>query len=619
MIEFDQNTMVQAWFACAIILALALVCGYALSGYLNRVMAGERTGIGRVLQPVERVIYKALGTNPQRFMPWKRYLLCVIAFSVVSFIGLFAILMLQGVLPGNPEHLPSLSWDLALNTAASYVANANWQAYSGEQTMSYLSQAVGLAVQNVVTPAVGIAVVYALFRGMMTDDDDEGRVGNFWADVTRAVLYVILPLCLAVTLVNVSQGVPQTFDEYQSVSLLEPLSLDDQSAQDQSEADQSQDQSAATTQEPSEDGAATSDEITQLALPLGPVASQVAPKQLGSNGGGYMGANGASILENPTPLSNVVQSVSIIVIPIALVFAFGRYVSNRKQGYVILGVMLVLFVAALAIVGISEQAATPALTQDGNVYIGGTNQSAGNMEGKETRFGVQSSAFWTMLATGTSNGSANASLVGMTPITTLVSLVLMGMGEVVFGGVGSGLCSMLCFAILTVFVAGLMVGRTPEYMGKKIGPSEMRMAALVTITTPILALVAAALMALDPQTTTQLNAQGALGFTQVLYAAISTAAANGSALSGFEVNTEFLNTLLAFVMLASRFIPIVCVLLLAGSLAKRARVATSAGTLATESMLFGALLLLIIIVVGALALFPALALGPVAGQLQMLG
>lgn len=610
MMDLAQNTTVQAWFGCAIVLALALACGYALSGYLNRVMAGERTGIGRVMQPVERVIYRVLGTNPQRSMSWKRYLLCVIAFSVVSLIGLFVILMLQGVLPGNPEHLPSLSWDLALNTAASYVANANWQAYSGEQTLSYLSQAVGLTVQNVVTPAVGIAVVYALFRGMVTDDDDEGRVGNFWADATRAVLYVLLPLCLVVTLVNVSQGVPQTFDEYQSVTLLEPLSLDDETVAGEN---------AATAQEDSSDDAAGEDEITQLALPLGPIASQVAPKQLGSNGGGYMGANGASILENPTPLSNVVQSASIIVIPIALVFAFGRFVGNRKQGYVILGVMLVLFVSALAIVGISEQAATPALTQDGAVYTGGTNQSAGNMEGKETRIGVQSSAFWTMLATGTSNGSADSSLVAMTPLTTLVSLVLMGMGEVVFGGVGSGLCSMLCFAILTVFVAGLMVGRTPEYMGKKIGPSEMRMAALVTITTPILALVAAALMALDPQTAQELNVQGPLGFTQVLYAAISTAAANGSALSGFEVNTEFLNTLLAFVMLASRFIPLACVLLLAGSLAKRAHVATSAGTMATDSVLFGALLLLIIIVVGALALFPALALGPVAGQLQMLG
>lgn len=601
MMDLAQNTTAQAWFGCAIVLALALACGYALSGYLNRVMAGEHTALGRVLQPVERVIYKALGTNAARMMPWKRYLLCVIVFSVVSFVGLFAILMLQGVLPGNPEHMSSLSWDLALNTAASYVANANWQAYAGEETMSYFSQAVGLAVANVITPAVGIAVVYALFRGMVVDDDDEGRVGNFWADTTRAVLYVLLPLCLVVSLVNVSQGVPQTFDEYQSVSLLEPVTVESGEGAVQDAADES------------------ADEITQLAVPTGPIASQAAPKQLGSNGGGYMGGNGASMLENPTPLSNIVQSASILVIPIALVFAFGRFVGNRKQGRVILGVMLVMLVASLAIVGMAEHAATPELSQDGNVYLGGVDQSAGNMEGKETRFGVAASAFWTTLATGTSNGSANASLVGMTPVTNLVSLVLMGMGEVVFGGVGSGMYSMLCFAILTVFVAGLMVGRTPEYLGKKIGPAEMRMAALVTITTPILALAAAALMTLDPQTMSQLNQSGPLGFTQVLYAALSTAAANGSALGGFEVNTAFLNTLLACVMLASRFIPIACVLALAGSLAKRAHTATSAGTLATDGVLFGCLLLLIVLVVGTLALFPALALGPVAGQLQMIG
>ncbi len=608
MMDVMQNTTAQAWFGCAIVLALALVCGYALSGYLNRVMAGERTVLGRVLQPVERVIYKALGTNAARMMPWKRYLLCVIVFSVVSFVGLFAILMLQGVLPGNPEHMPSLSWDLALNTAASYVANANWQAYAGEETMSYFSQAVGLAVANVLTPAVGIAVVYALFRGMVADDDDEGRVGNFWADTTRAVLYVLLPLCLVVSLVNVSQGVPQTFDEYQSVSLLEPVTVE--SGEGTGEA---------TDEGTGEATGEATDEITQLAVPGGPIASQVAPKQLGSNGGGYMGANGASMLENPTPLSNIVQSASILVIPIALVFAFGRFVGNRKQGRVILGVMLVMLVAALAIVGMAEHAATPELSADGSVYLGGVDQSAGNMEGKETRFGVAASAFWTTLATGTSNGSANASLVGMTPVTNLVSLVLMGMGEVVFGGVGSGMYSMLCFAILTVFVAGLMVGRTPEYLGKKIGPAEMRMAALVTITTPILALAAAALMTLDPQTMSQLNQSGPLGFTQVLYAALSTAAANGSALGGFETNTAFLNTLLACVMLASRFIPIACVLALAGSLAKRAHTATSAGTLATDGVLFGCLLLLIVLVVGALALFPALALGPVAGQLQMIG
>lgn len=592
--------MTQELFEYAVTLALLLALAVPLSGYLNRVMAGEKTILSRVLGPVENLIYRGARIDKTKGMGWKRFLACALAFSAVSFVALFLILLLQGVLPCNPEGLPGLSWDLAFNTAASFVSNTNWQSYGGEATLSYFSQAVGLVVQNFVTPAVGIAVLFALFRGLVSEG--EKSLGNFWADVTRAVLFVLLPLSLTVAIVDVAQGSPQNLTPYETVKLLEPVGLD--SAGNVVAAD---DPAAVQT-------------VTQEVIPLGPQASQVAIKQLGTNGGGYNAANSASPLENPTPLSNLVQCVSLLLIPVALVFSFGRFVNDRRQGRALFAAMFILLLAGLVVIGFFEQVGTPQLAQNGAVAMGMSGQSGGNMEGKETRLGVSDSSIWAAFTTAASNGSVNSMHDSFTPIGGMVPMILMGLGEIAFGGVGCGLYSMLGFVVLTVFIAGLMVGRTPEYLGKKIGPKEMRMAIVLCITTPVVILVGAGIMCLDPATVNSLNNSGAHGFSEVLYAAISAGANNGSAFAGLQANTPVLNTVLGVEMVANRFIPLAAALALAGNLCLRKKVATTAGTLSTGNALFVFLLLLIIVLIGALSLFPALALGPLAEQLaQALG
>ena len=580
-----------------IYLALLVALAIPLSAYLNKVMAGEKTVFTRVLVPVENVIYRCIRVDKNEDMGWKKYLISALAFSVISLVGLFAILMLQGLLPLNPEGLPSLSWDLAFNTAVSFVTNTNWQAYSGESALSYFSQALGLTVQNFVTPAVGIAVLFALLRGMVS----EGHLGlgNFFVDVTRATLFVLLPLALVVTVVDVWQGSPQNVNDYETVQLLEPVGVDE--AGNIVDAD---DPSAVET-------------IDQATVPMGPQASQVAIKQLGTNGGGYNGVNSASALENPTPLTNLIQCLSLLLIPVACVFSIGRFVADRRQGRAVFAAMFILLVAALVAIAVFEQMGTPQLAADGQVYMGMDGQSGGNMEGKETRFGVTDSSLWAAFTTAASNGSVNAMHDSFTPIGGMVPIILMALGEVVFGGVGCGLYGMLGFVILTVFIAGLMVGRTPEYLGKKIGPKEMRMAVILCITTPLLILVGAGIMSLDPATVDSLNNPGAHGFSEVLYAATSAGGNNGSAFAGFNANTPMINVVLGLEMLANRFIPIVAVCVLAGSLCTRPKVATSAGTLSTSNAMFVFLLVLMVLLIGALTMFPALALGPVAEQLMM--
>lgn len=587
--------MPQELFEYAVYIALLLALALPLSGYINRVMAGERTMLSRVLRPVESLIFRGARLDGSEGMGWKRYLVNALAFSAVSFAALFLILLLQGVLPCNPEGLPGLSWDLAFNTTASFVSNTNWQSYSGEATLSYFSQAIGLAVQNFVTPAVGIAVLFALFRGLVSEG--EKSLGNFWADVARAVLFVLLPLSLVVAIVDVAQGSTQNLNEYETVKLLEPVGLD--AAGNVVAAD---DPSAVQT-------------VTQEAIPMGPQASQVAIKQLGTNGGGYNGVNSASPLENPTPLSNLVQCLSLLLIPLALVFSFGRFVNDRRQGRALFAAMFILLLAGLIVIGFFEQAGTPQLAQGGAVSMGMSGQSGGNMEGKETRLGVTDSSIWAAFTTAASNGSVNSMHDSFTPIGGMVPMIFMGLGEIAFGGVGCGLYSMLGFVILTVFIAGLMVGRTPEYLGKKIGPKEMRMAIVLCITTPVVILVGAGIMCLDPATVNSLHNSGAHGFSEVLYAAISAGGNNGSAFAGLHANTPMLNTVLGFEMVANRFIPLVATLVLAGNLCARKKVATSAGTLSTGNALFVFLLLLIVVLIGALSLFPALALGPLAEQL----
>ena len=565
-------------------LLLLVVLAVPLGRYISKVMDGERVFLTKVLQPVEYFIYRVLRVTPEENMGWKQYAGCAVVFSVVSLLVLTAMLMLQGMLPLNPQKLPGLSWDLAFNTAVSFVTNTNWQAYSGESTMSYFSQAMGLAVQNFVSAAVGISVLFALIRGFFRVQS--AGIGSFWRDVTRAVLYVLLPLSLVLSTALVSQGVVQNLSPYETVQLAEPLRLEDGSV------------------------------VTQQVIPMGPQASQVAPKQLGTNGGGYNGTNSASPLENPTPFSNLLEMLSLLLIPAALCFSFGRSIHDKKQGLAIFTAMFLLLAAAVAFTGMSEQAATPELAQPG-VNVTMEKQAGGNMEGKETRFGIASSATWAAFTTAASNGSVNSMHDSYTPLGGMVLMVLMQLGEVVFGGVGSGLYGMLGFVIFTVFIAGLMVGRTPEYLGKKIEPQEMKMAVLICLATPVAILLGSGIAAMVPGVADSLNNGGAHGFSELLYTYTSAGANNGSAFAGFNANTVFLNVSLGIVMLFARFVPMLAVLAIAGSLVQKRRVAAGPGTLSTADPMFIGLLIFVVLLVGALSFFPAQALGPVAEYFQM--
>ena len=565
-------------------LLLVVLLAIPLGRYISKVMDGERVLLTGILQPVERLIYRLLGVAADENMSWKKYAGCAAAFSAVSLVALMAMLMLQGMLPLNPEKLPGLSWPLAFNTAVSFVTNTNWQSYSGESTMSYFSQAMGLAVQNFVSAAVGISVLFALIRGFFRVQST--GIGSFWRDVTRAVLYVLLPLSLVLSVTLVSQGVVQNLRPYEAVQLAEPLHMADGSV------------------------------VTRQVIPMGPQASQVAVKQLGTNGGGYNGTNSASPLENPTPFSNLLELLSLLLIPAALCFSFGRSIHDKKQGLAIFTAMFLLLAAAVAFTGMNEQRATPELAQPG-VNTTMVGQAGGNMEGKETRFGIASSAAWAVFTTAASNGSVNSMHDSYTPLGGMTLLLLMQLGEVVFGGVGSGLYGMLGFVLFTVFIAGLMVGRTPEYLGKKIEPHEMKMAVLICLATPVAILLGSGIAALVPGVAASLSNGGAHGFSELLYTYTSAGANNGSAFAGFQANTVFLNVSLGLVMLFARFVPMLAVLSIAGSLVQKHRVAAGAGTLSTASPMFVGLLIFVVLLVGALSFFPAMALGPVAEYFQM--
>ena len=588
---------------CLLYTMLLALLAWPLGIYMGKVMDGEPVWLQKILAPCERGIYRIMGVNPAEKMSWKRYLGCVLLFSLVSIAALMLLLMEQHNLPLNPQGIADTSWHLALNTAVSFVSNTNWQAYSGENAMSYLAQMAGLTVQNFVSAAVGIAVLFALIRGLRSGHIS-GRaaghgtsLGNFWADVTRATLYILVPLSLVLSLLLIWQGVPQNFSPYKSVALLEPLTT--------------------------ENGAT----VTEQMVPMGPQASQVAPKQLGTNGGGYNGANSAHPHENPTPITNLLEMLSLLLIPAGLCFTFGRQIGDMRQGAAIFLAMTLLLAAAIGLTAWAEQNATPQLAQAGQVdvaaranplgHAGSNMQAGGNMEGKETRFGITNSAIWATATTAASNGSVNAMHDSLTPVGGLVPMVLMQLGEVVFGGVGSGLYGMLAFVLLTVFMAGLMVGRTPEYLGKKVEPFEMKMAVVVCLTTPVAILMGAGLMSLVLQVVESLNNALPHGFSEILYAATSAGANNGSAFGGLNANTPFLNVLLSVLMLAGRFVPIAAILAIAQSMAGKKTVAASAGTLSTCNGMFVFLLVFVVLLVGALSFFPALALGPVAEHLQM--
>jgi len=578
--------MMNALIQYILYLVLLVLLAIPLGTYISKVMGGEKVFLSRLLVPVENGIYRLLRLEKDEDMGWKKYARCVLTFSAVCLAALLAILMLQGVLPLNPQGVKGMGWDLALNTAVSFVTNTNWQAYSGGQSLSYFSQAMGLAVQNFISPAVGMAVLFALIRGFFRTR--AAGLGSFWVDITRGILYVLLPLSLVLSVALVSQGVMQNLNPCQTVDLVEPITLSD-----------------GTT-------------VTQEMVPMGPQASQVAIKQLGTNGGGYNGTNSASPLENPTPFSNLLEMLSILLIPAALCFAFGRSIEDKKQGRAVFIAMFLVLVIALGVIAASEQAGTPQLAQSG-VNITAVQQAGGNMEGKETRFGIAASATWAAFTTAASNGSVNAMLDSFTPLGGMMAMLLMQLGEVIFGGIGCGLYGMLGFVIFTVFIAGLMVGRTPEYLGKKIEPFEMKMAVLVCLATPVAILAGSGIAVMVPGVTASLTNTGAHGFSELLYAYSSAGGNNGSAFSGLSANTLFFNLSLAAIMLFARFVPMMATLAIAGSLVQKKKVAASAGTLSTSGGLFVFLLIFVVLLIGALSFFPALALGPIAEYFQMFG
>ena len=534
-----MNSVLQYVLYVGILVAVAIPLGF----YMSKVMDGEKNLVTRVLGPVERGFYKLLRVNPDEEMNWKKYLGAALLFNLFGFVILFLILLCQGWLPWNPQGVEGLSWHLAFNTAVSFVTNTNWQAYSGEVALSNFSQAIGLTVQNFVSAATGIAVLWCLIRGL-TGIKKYG-VGNFWQDLVRCTIYILLPICLVSTIVLTQQGVPQSLGGNQYVDLVEPIAAD---AEGNYLADAEIDLEAGTVTVGA-DVVEDAQIITQQILPLYPQASQVSMKQLGTNGGGVLGLNSAHPFENPTVLTNMIEMVFLLVIAVGLCFSFGRSIAKRgiskgmRQGIAIFLAMFVLMVAALWIGAVQEQNATPVLAQNGLV-----DTTMGNMEGKETRFGVTTSNTWAVWTTCASNGSVNSMHDSYTPLGGLIPMLLMMLGEVVFGGVGCGLYGMIGFVILTVFIAGLMVGRTPEYLGKKIEPREMRMAVLICLATPIAILLGSGIATLLPGTAVSLNNTGAHGLSEVLYAYSSAGGNNGSAFAGFNANTPLLNVSLGLVI-----------------------------------------------------------------------
>ena len=597
-----MRTVIQYVLYLAILIVLAIPLG----AYMKKVMCGEKTVLSKVLTPCENAVYRVMRINPEEEMDWKKYARSVLVFSGIGLVFLFLLQLLQGVLPGNPQGLSGVKWDLAFNTSASFVTNTNWQAYSGESTLSYLTQALGLTVQNFVSAATGIAVLFALIRGFVKVKAT--GLGNFWVDMTRIVIHILIPLNLVIALLLVSGGVIQNLKGAETVSLVEPIAV---SAEGEVLKDAVIDTEEGTV---TVDGMLVPDAqiVTEQFVPMGPAASQVAIKQTGTNGGGFMGVNSAHPLENPNAFTNIIEMLSILLIPAALCFTFGAAVKNKKQGVAIFMAMFLCLVLALGCIAVSEQSATAQLAQDGAVNVSMIDQAGGNMEGKETRFGIASSSTWAAFTTAASNGSVNSMHDSYTPLGGMVTMLLMQLGEVIFGGVGCGLYGMLAFAILTVFIAGLMVGRTPEFLGKKIEPYEMKWSVLVCLATPIGILIGSGLAAVVPSVMDSLNNGGAHGFSEMLYAYSSAGGNNGSAFAGFNANTVFLNISIGLVMLFVRFLPIVGTLAIAGSLAQKKKIAVTAGTLSTTNAMFVFLLIFIVLLIGALSFFPALALGPLA-------
>jgi K+-transporting ATPase ATPase A chain len=577
-----------------------------LGGFMAKVYQGERTWLSPAIAPLERLVYQVAGVDPAREQDWKRYTLAVLVFNLAGVAVVYLLQRLQGVLPLNPQAFGAATPDSALNTAVSFATNTNWQGYGGETTMSYLTQMLGLGVQNFVSAASGMAVLVALIRGFARRETTS--IGNFWVDLTRGTLYVLLPLSTLLAVALVGQGVVQSFAPYRQVSLVEPMTIRVPVT----------DASGATINGPADRPDLRDEQVREQTLPLGPAASQVAIKQLGTNGGGFFNVNSAHPFENPTPLSNFLQMLAILLIPAALCYTFGRMVNDTRQGWAVLAAMLVIFVP-LAIGGYAaEQAGNPRLDAALVDQQASPDHPGGNMEGKEARFGIASSALWAAATTAASNGSVNSMHGSFTPLGGLVPMWLMQLGEVVFGGVGSGLYGMLMFAIVAVFIAGLMVGRTPEYLGKKIEAFEVKMASLVLLIPCFVVLLGTAVASFVPEAAAKVGNPGAHGFSEILYAFSSAGNNNGSAFGGLSANNPFYNFALGVAMWISRYGLMIPVLAIAGSLAAKRTVATTSGTLPTHTPLFITLLVGVVLLVGALTFVPALALGPVIEHLQMI-
>jgi potassium-transporting ATPase potassium-binding subunit len=573
---------------------LLLLLAIPLGGYMARVFSGEARLAQRVLGPVERGFYKLGGVRADEQMSWKRYVAAVLLFNLAGALAVYALQRLQAQLPVNPAGLGAVPPELSFNTAVSFATNTNWQAYSGETTLSHLVQMLGLTVQNFVSAATGIAVLVALVRGLAGRKGNSGvaGLGSFWVDLTRATLYVLVPLSLVLALVLVSQGVVQTFSAATSAQVL--------------------DASSAASGNGADPGA-----LRQV-MALGPAASQVAIKQLGTNGGGFFNANSAHPFENPTPLSNLLEMLAILLIPAALCFTFGAMVKDRRQGWAVIAAMFVILIPLTLVTLHAEQSGTPVLSSLSLDQAATALQAGGNMEGKEVRFGITNSALWAVVTTAASNGSVNAMHDSFTPLGGMIPMWLMQLGEIIFGGAGSGLYGMLVYAILAVFIAGLMVGRTPEYLGKKIEAFEIKMAALVVLLPSAAVLLGTAIATVTPAGHSTLGNPGIHGYSEILYAFSSAANNNGSAFGGLTASGTFYATALGLCMLIGRFWVLIPVLALAGSLAKKRGVPESAGTLPTHTPLFVLLLVGIVVLVGALTFIPALALGPVAEHLQLM-
>jgi K+-transporting ATPase ATPase A chain len=571
------------WLQIALYLVVLLVLAKPLGSFMAKVYQGERTFISPVLSPVERFIYRLVGVNPQEEMDWKTYAFAMLLFSLVGLITLYGLQRLQAILPLNPQNLSAVAPDLSFNTSVSFNTNTNWQSYGGETTMSYLTQMIGLAVHNFTSAAIGMAVLIALIRGFTRHSVQ--TIGNAWVDMTRSILYILIPLSLILAVVLVSQGVVQTFNSSQTAQLLQPV----------------QDANGQT--------------ITQQTIAVGPAASQIAIKQLGTNGGGFFNVNSAHPLENPTPLSNFLEMLSILVIPAALCYTFGKMVKDTRQGWALLTAMTLIFVVMLSVCVWAEQSGNPVLTNMGVDQTASAIQPGGNMEGKELRFGITNSALWATATTAASNGSVNAMHDSFTPIGGLVPMWMMQLGEVVFGGVGSGLYGMLAFVIVAVFIAGLMIGRTPEYLGKKIESYEMKMASLMVLIPVVCVLLGTAIAVLVPEGKSVVANPGAHGFSEILYAFSSASNNNGSAFAGLGTNNMFYNIALGLAMLFGRYWLMIAALAIAGSLANKKHVPASVGTLPTHTPLFITWLITVVVIVGALSFFPALSLGPFVERL----